>query len=177
MAKLSNIIIHCSDSEFGSATEIRRWHLANGWKDIGYHFVIMNGLSVPDAKYQKKLYLPSLDGSIEVGRRLDGDGMITDNEVGAHALGYNAKSIGICLIGVKTFTVKQYYSLAMLVFELQLKFNIPMENVLGHYQVCANKTCPNFDVNKFKLDIKTIVDTPSANAYIWLCQQNFARVV
>jgi len=146
---LTNIIIHCSDSEFGSASEIRRWHLAKGWKDIGYHFVICNGTVVPKTKYQSELYLDIMDGSVEVGRKIDGDNFVSDNEAGAHALGYNSKSIGICLIGVKDFTEEQFASLRKLLHELMNHYGIGKDKILGHYQVSANRTCPNFDVPEF----------------------------
>ena len=152
MAKLTNIIIHCSDSEFGSASEIRRWHQQKGWKDIGYHFVILNGLIVPQTSFQKSLYLPILDGSVEVGRKIDGDDLVSDNEVGAHALGYNANSIGICLIGKKHFTQAQFDSLRELLRDLMKRWShIKKQDILGHYQTpkAGGKTCPNFDVTKF----------------------------
>ena len=41
MAKLTNIIIHCSDSDFGDAQTIDLWHKQRGWKGIGYHYVIV----------------------------------------------------------------------------------------------------------------------------------------
>jgi hypothetical protein len=159
MAKLTNIIIHCSDSEFGSASEIRRWHLANGWKDIGYHFVILNGMVMPTTKNQTSLYLPLLDGSVEVGRRLDGDTFITDNEAGAHALGYNTKSIGICLIGVNSFTPSQFMQLAKLLQTLTNLYGLPfsLTTIKGHYEVTPNRTCPNFNVPLFIADIPLVI--------------------
>jgi hypothetical protein len=53
--------------------QIREWHKARGWDDIGYHYVIRK------------------DGSIEEGRELKYEG--------AHAKGRNADSIGIALAG------------------------------------------------------------------------------
>lgn len=151
MSKISNVIIHCSDSEFGCAAEIRRWHLQNGWSDIGYNFVILNGLIVPETKNQRKLYLPYLDGMVEVGRKIDGDGFLVGGEVGAHAMGYNAKSLGICLIGVKDFTQKQFYSLAVISMNIQDFWGLGANVFLGHYDV-AMKTCPNFNVQQFMKD-------------------------
>lgn len=156
MAKISNVIIHCSDSTFGSAAEIRRWHLERGWKDIGYQFVILNGLIVPETRYQKQLRLQALDGSIEVGRKMDGDPFISVSEAGAHALGYNSNSIGICLIGKEFFTAAQFYSLAYLLKNIQELWPLSNDNVLGHYDV-ARKSCPNFDVAKFKEDREKIL--------------------
>lgn len=153
MKKIENIIIHCSDSEFGSAAMIRQWHLQNGWKDIGYHFVILNGLIVPNTQSgQKQLYVPFMDGMIEVGRHLDGDDFVTSNEVGSHALGYNDKSAGVCLIGKKTFTKKQFDSLIMWLDYFLPLWKLPIEVVKGHYEVSPNRTCPNFDMKRFRME-------------------------
>lgn len=144
MAKVcSNIIVHCSDSSWGSAAEIRKWHQEKGWRDIGYHFVIGNGLIRPD------LYLPAMDGLVSVGRELDGDPLIEDNEVGAHALGYNQKSIGICMIGKDVFTARQVGRLLLLLHDLRKVFSIENEDILGHYETerANGKTCPNIDMD------------------------------
>jgi N-acetylmuramoyl-L-alanine amidase len=152
MAKISNIIIHCSDSEFGSASEIRRWHLKRGWSDIGYHFVILNGLLVPRTGYQQRLFLATMDGNIEAGRKIDGDYWVSENEQGAHTLGLNASSIGICLIGTNQFTVRQMNALKALVTELLIHYGLTPKAVLGHYETpkAGGKTCPNFDVKAWR---------------------------
>lgn len=152
MAKISNIIIHCSDSEFGSASEIRRWHLKRGWSDIGYHFVILNGLLVPRTGYQQRLFLATMDGNIEAGRKIDGDYWVSENEQGAHTLGLNASSIGICLIGTYQFTVRQMNALKALVTELLIHYGLTPKAVLGHYETpkAGGKTCPNFDVKAWR---------------------------
>jgi hypothetical protein len=155
MAKLTNIIVHCSDSEFGSAAEIRRWHLENGWKDIGYHFVILNGNILSKTKNRTGLYVPSMDGNIEIGRTLDGDSLISGNEIGAHALGYNDKSIGICLIGIKTFTPKQMVSLINLLNDLRTIYRLSIGSILGHYEVSAGRSCPNFNVPELRRLLET----------------------
>jgi hypothetical protein len=146
MSKLTNIILHCSDSLWGSASEIDKWHKERGWSGIGYHYVILNG------KIRPNFYLDSLNGSIEVGRYFDGDNWLSKNETGAHALGYNDKSIGICLIGIKSFTYAQLESLDKICLELMDRFDIPIRNVLGHYETekAKGKTCPNFPVNDFR---------------------------
>jgi N-acetylmuramoyl-L-alanine amidase len=152
MAKISNIIIHCSDSEFGSASEIRRWHKKRGWSDIGYHFVILNGLLVPRTGYQQRLFLATMDGNIEAGRKIDGDYWVSENEQGAHTLGLNASSIGICLIGTNQFTVRQMNALKALVTELLIHYGLTPKAVLGHYETpkAGGKTCPNFDVKAWR---------------------------
>ena len=149
MKKIDNIIIHNSDSGWGTANVIRGWHKERGWTDIGYHFVILNGRPMSGT------YFPFLDGSVETGRPLDGDGFISAKEVGAHALGYNDKSIGICLIGVRDFTPLQRQRLIAVVSQLMTGFGIPLQNVLGHYETerANGKTCPNIDMNALRRDI------------------------
>lgn len=146
MKPLTHIIIHCSDSRWGSVDDIRAWHLQRGFKDVGYHFVILNG------RINSDLELPSTNGSIEGGRPLDGDAFIEDNEIGAHALGYNDKSIGICLIGKDEFTVEQMEALKNLLRDLLKHYKINPKNVLGHRETeqGKHKTCPNFDVSSFR---------------------------
>ena len=47
LGKISEqIILHCSDSLWGSAAEIRKWHLSNGWKDMGYDLVKVNDITI-----------------------------------------------------------------------------------------------------------------------------------
>lgn len=73
---MNTIVIHCSatkESQNVTSKEIKKWHIQRGFKDIGYHFVIL------------------LDGTIEIGRPL--------NKQGAHVSGHNSYTIGICYVG------------------------------------------------------------------------------
>lgn len=127
MRKIDKIIVHCSDTPEGRdvrAEEIRRWHKAKGWQDIGYHYVI------------------DLDGTIEAGRDIE--------TAGAHTQGQNATSIGICYVGgadknmqpkdTRTEAQKEAL-LALLRF---LKWRYRDAKVYGHRDF-ANKACPCFD--------------------------------
>jgi hypothetical protein len=135
-----NVIIHCSDSGWGNAVTIDSWHRQRGMLMIGYHFVILNGQISP------KRHNSYFDGRIETGRPCDMDNLIGPDEVGAHALGYNDKSIGICLIGLPgQFTGSQMRSLIDLLHNIKDK--IGDINVLQHSDVdpinrpyCANIT-------------------------------------
>ena len=76
MRIIDKIIIHCSATIEGknyNAQDIAEWHIKKGMSKIGYHFVI------------------NLDGKIEKGRSVE--------YIGAHCLGQNENSIGICYIG------------------------------------------------------------------------------
>lgn len=151
MQKIKNIIIHCSDSNFGTALLIDKWHKENNWAGIGYHFVILNGF--PTAKnLQDNNKIDFLDGAIETGRTFDFDFWIEENEEGAHTLGHNKTSIGICVIFKKThnndmISNKQMKSLIMLCSWLLEKLNLSKQDILGHYQISENKTCPDFNIN------------------------------
>lgn len=128
MRQIDTIVVHCSATKPSmqvDASIIRQWHLARGWKDIGYHYVITR------------------TGMLETGR--------DESVVGAHTLGYNKTSIGICMVGGlnedgkpdSNFTYAQYTTLVQLITDLQSRYNI--EKVMGHREA-ANKACPCFDI-------------------------------
>lgn len=130
MRKINKIILHCSATKAGrhyTVEDITRWHKQRGFDTIAYHYVIY------------------LDGAIHTGRSL--------NVIGAHCIGYNAASIGICYIGgldvsgkaSDTRTDAQKASLVKLVDELKKQY--PEAIIHGHYEF-ANKACPCFDVKK-----------------------------
>lgn len=128
------LIVHCSDSAFGCAILINKWHLERGFDSIGYHFTILNGYP-----YSKKQQFFFLDGAIEVGRKF--------NARGAHCRGHNG-AIGVCLIGNDNtgFTTNQYLSLQKLIISLKVN----PEDVYGHCEFDKNKTCPCFDVRAWR---------------------------
>ena len=166
MSKINNVIIHCSDSSFGNVLTIDKWHKERGWKGIGYNLVITNGYVTKDT------YYAFLDGQVETGRPFDDDGYLTGSEVGAHALGYNDSSIGICLIGKGSdikygkgaFTPLQMQSLIDVIVELVTFFpNLTTSNILGHYQVSTTpKTCPNlggnYTIENIRKHVQRILD-------------------
>jgi hypothetical protein len=124
----NKIIIHCAATppglDIGAAT-IRRWHLAKGWADIGYHYVIRR------------------NGVVEGGRPV--------HTVGAHTRGQNSASVGICMVGgvdnnqkaEDNFTEAQWRSLHKLVDELKDTYS--GATIHGHNEFAA-KACPSFDV-------------------------------
>lgn len=132
MREINSIIIHCAATPEGkdfTVADIDRWHRQRGWKCIGYHYVIYR------------------DGSAHEGRPLA--------QAGAHCVGHNAESIGICYIGgvdasgkpKDTRTPQQKEALAKLVAELRQKYNISKQHIYGHCEFSA-KACPCFDVKK-----------------------------
>lgn len=116
------IILHCSDSPFGNAALLSKWHVlpipdGRGWNSIGYHYVILNG------NLAANIYNKNFDGVIETGRPLDDDNLLENFEYGAHTKGQNMQSVGICLIGnSNSFNPKQLNSLRFLLSLLKEQF-------------------------------------------------------
>mgnify|MGYP000055641619 CR=1 FL=1 len=145
MAQKNEVIIHCSDTRpdwmSGRPTaekvaEIRRWHVKErGWKDIGYAEII------------------DRDGTRYPGRDTDNDGD-TWEEIGAHAVGHNTNSIGVCLLGghgskatdkfSDNFTPEQERSLLRLLGEVKARYG--SVKISGHNDY-AQKACPGFKVS------------------------------
>lgn len=131
MRKINKLIIHCSATPEGravSVSDITRWHRERGFRTIGYHYVIY------------------LDGSVHAGRPV--------SEEGAHCLGQNRNSIGICYIGgldaksllpKDTRTEAQKDALRHLVGNLRKEY--PGATLHGHSEFAA-KACPCFDVRE-----------------------------
>ena len=140
MREIRLIVVHCSDSEWGDANVIRKWHKARGWTDIGYHYVVTNGRKESSVSYDG-----ASDGVVQCGRDVA--------QPGAHASGINKYSIGICLIGKHHFSWNQFGALHDLLWKLHEKF--PDARVIGHRDVdkyggdSGGKTCPNFNVGNF----------------------------
>ena len=128
MRQINEIIVHCAATREGrdfTVEDITRWHKARGFATIGYHYVIYR------------------DGSIHEGRPLE--------QIGAHCVGHNKHSIGICYIGgcasdgktpKDTRTPEQKEALLALLRRLKARF--PNATIHGHRDFAA-KACPSFD--------------------------------
>lgn len=151
MRDIDMIVVHCSATPEGrdfTVKDIDRWHKARGWKGIGYHYVVYR------------------DGSVHEGRPV--------NEVGAHAKGYNAHSIGVCYIGGMTADGKKSkdtrtdaQKAALRTLLGQLKARYPKARIVGHRDLSPDKNhngkvdpwerikdCPSFDAIPEYADIK-----------------------
>lgn len=153
MREPTGIIVHHSASMWGSACIIDEWHRERGFSLIGYHFVIGNGYPTYE-DFLKKRKWDILDGRIECGRPLDRDKHLEKDEIGAHALGINSKTIGVCLINDHGYKLSrnQLFSLDKLCLDLMDAFkSISVHNIQGHYEVDSNKPyCPGIDMDKWR---------------------------
>lgn len=139
---IDEIIVHCSATPEGedfTVEQIRQMHLARGFSDIGYHYVVYR------------------DGSIHAGR--------SEAIAGAHTTGHNTRSIGVCYIGgcpdrsdktwmnkgKDTRTAAQKSALIKILKQLKTKY--PKAKIYGHRDF-ANKACPSFDAKKEYKDLQ-----------------------
>lgn len=131
---VDEIILHCTATPEGeefSNAQIKQSHIASGFSDIGYHYVI------------------GPNGEVRPGR--------VEAIAGAHCTGHNTRSIGVCYVGgcpprttpdwkkksKDTRTPAQEAALVKLVKELRGRY--PGATVHGHNEF-ANKACPSFNV-------------------------------
>ena len=137
MRKITMIVIHCDGimpHQHNTIAKIDAYHRKKGWKCVGYH------------EYVRR------DGTIEHGRNIA--------EPGAHVVGHNSHSIGICYEGglnsageaEDTRTPEQVRALRQLVERYHAYF--PDAMIVGHHDLNPKKACPCFDVVKEYWDLQ-----------------------
>jgi len=143
MRQVNLIVVHCTASRNGKArpvAAIEADHRARGFSSLGYHYVIQP------------------DGHVDLGR--------DEEQPGAHAKGFNAHSIGVCLVGglggpdrlnPGLYTEAAWESLRIVVQDLMDRY--PEARVVGHRDPSPDldgdgevephewlKKCPAFEV-------------------------------
>lgn len=135
MRNIDTIIVHCTATRAGvdvHTDAIYYCHRQRGFQKIGYHYVVC------------------LDGSIERGRG--------DAEIGAHCVGHNATSLGVCYVGgldatgrpADTRTPAQRRAMRELICRLTAVYNV--RHIHSHRDFAA-KACPCFDATKEYADL------------------------
>ena len=129
LKEVKYLVVHCTATRLSqrvSVEDIDRWHKAQGWSGIGYHWYV------------------DRDGHIFPGR--------SEREAGAHVKGYNHCSIGICYEGgldeqgnsADTRTPSQKAALLFIIKDLKQSY--PNAVILGHRDFPGvHKDCPCFD--------------------------------
>ena len=150
MREINEISIHCADAFGWNVESMRKDHIEHrNWSDIGYHLVIGNGYKSFSA-FKNNKYNEDDDGFVYTGRDIE--------KIPAAVYKHNRKMIAICLIGKNVFSEKQMEKLTILVGNLMKKYNIPINNVKGHYEydTANGKTCPNFNMNLYRNQLKAL---------------------
>lgn len=138
--RVTHLVVHHNGVPGRTIEHIRRTHKANGWRDIGYHFV-----------YHE-------DGSEHVGRKL--------SQAGAHTSKMNARTVGLCVIGngnQKDFNPAQYDALVSRLVVLCKLYGLEADAVIGHRETPkygaapTKKTCPGSKVDLDKLRARVAV--------------------
>ena len=129
MRRIDLIVIHCTASrpdQHLSFERLDKMHRAKGWNGCGYHYYITR------------------DGQLHFGR--------PEEMVGAHAVGYNLHSLGVCYEGGldehgKSDDTRTPAQRATLIALLRsLKVDYPDARILGHRDLPnVHKDCPCFD--------------------------------
>ncbi len=128
--KIDRIFIHCSASdvpEHDNIATIKKWHLARGFNDIGYHYLIHK------------------NGKISKGRDVE--------KTPAAQKGHNVRTIAVCLHGLHkdNFTQAQFQALKSLCIEIDT-CHLSKVSFHGHCEVSV-KACPVIDYTHIlKLD-------------------------
>lgn len=122
---VTRVFLHCSasDAEHLSGQrlvdEIRKWHLARKFSDVGYHYLID-----------------------KAGKRMLGRPI---SKMPASAKGHNARTIAICVHGldIEKFTPESLAACKVLCAEINEAYQGRI-TFHGHCEV-SNKTCPVYD--------------------------------
>ena len=136
--KINMIVLHCSatrENQNFTIEQLEACHKARGFRTIGYHFYITK------------------DGTLYPGR--------PESQIGAHAKGYNAHSIGICYEGgldahgrsKDTRTEAQKITMEELLRSLLVDY--PDAEIVGHRALPGvHKDCPCFDTKTWLKEIR-----------------------
>lgn len=114
------LVLHHAAISMCSVEDVHKLHLGNGWAGCGYHFLVRK------------------DGSIYRGR--------PEESIGAHCIGANDISIGICAEGnymQELMPEKQKISTVNLCKYVMKKYNIEM--IKCHKELNEGTDCPGIN--------------------------------
>ncbi len=129
---VNEIIVHITASnDNATVADIRRGHIARGFSDVGYHWLV------------------DRQGVVHKGR--------DESIIGSHVAGYNHDTIGIAYIARgkdtdqngeygKYMTESQRIALEKKIAELLVKYGLKVKDVSGHNMYNLGKACPCFKV-------------------------------
>ena len=147
------IVMHHSLTDDGKAVE---------WDAIKkYHMGLISGspYHMTDIGYNYGVELIGNDVRVRIGRPM--------TELGAHCLGLNSKSIGICVVGDYDKAMPDlmhWLTTLYLVRKIREHVGMPIQNVIGHVEsfkllgTKPYKTCPGlkWNMDQFRKDLTNV---------------------
>jgi N-acetylmuramoyl-L-alanine amidase len=124
LTSIDTIVIHHSATKDGSPKAFAKYHVEhNKWPGIAYHAVIGKKGELWQTNYPQT--------------------------ISYHAVGYNSRSIGICLVGdldLDKPTPQQWEALRWLIDYYKGRLS-EMKFLVGHRETGAKKSCPGLNFN------------------------------
>jgi hypothetical protein len=144
MAKLENLIIHCTDTLAGrsvSAEDIRRWHTApppigNGWRQVGYTDMVHLGGQV------ERLVDNNEDGVVDTWE-------ITNGVAGVNGVSRHIVYVGGKLLGKPADTRTEAQKESLKSYVLSFLTAHPTVLIGGHRDYAKGKDCPSCEVGEW----------------------------
>ena len=128
MRQIRRIVVHHAAAAT-NFERMRRDHIDNrGWSDIGYHFVIEER------------------GKVRLGRPV--------HRQGAHVVGNNADTIGVCVAvdAREPVRPRAMRALVRIVADLLRQYGLTVSDVVGHGELAAT-LCPCMDMDELRARI------------------------
>ena len=129
--EINRVVVHhsASDPRRTTVEDVKRWHVdERGWDSIGYHFII-SGLGMTE--HTRPLHYQ-----------------------GAHTLGHNDGTIGVCVLGDNTKSElrwERYQMNALLDLWGHLRRVYRELDVYGHRDLVDGTECPGIDIRAMLL--------------------------
>lgn len=143
-------VVHHTDTDAGATVaDIREMHLARGWSDIGYHWLLRLD--------------PAGGWRPEPGR--------PEAVVGAHDNGENVGSIGVAIAGryhLDPVPPAAWFALLSLLADRSAAHGIPASNWYGHreHETPATATaCPGFDPARLREALAELLGLSSSPSW------------
>ena len=93
---------------------------------------------------------------------LDMDAELEPQEVGAHAKGWNHRSVAVCLIGSGSYTSAQRHALVGLILAWMVRYGIGVANVIGHNEIPGvAKACPALNMLELRDQLEAAWSPPA----------------
>ena len=89
---------------------------------------------------------------------------IPESNIAKHLKDHNRNSIGIAWVGPGEITLEQKKTLDSTIRRILKIYDISINDIYGHYELCTGKTCPNLDMDGLRKSIRTeeyLPDGPS----------------